>query len=316
MHIYREHFHSSHQHARLLFKQSIQIVEIEVSSYCNRVCSFCPNSYLDRRTHRNYIDDQLFLSILGQLREIDYAGSFRIHRYNEPLSNRTYALGRIRQIKEHLPKSFVYIHTNGDYLNRSYVDELQTAGVGGMRASAYSPKEIFDPLEMEALLRDRVDRLGFPYAMGAWDNIIYADVNTGGDMAFTYAATDFLRERNGTVAASSRGGALGINGSYERVSPCVTPFREFHVEWDGTVMPCCHLRSDVQAHRGAQMTKLTSDSNIFEEWSKGAFVDWRRQMIRAGRKAGPCLTCNFNEIPEKQEVQSFFDAAAAYADNL
>ena len=31
-----------------LFKKHLKLIEIEVFSFCNRKCWYCPNSYIDR----------------------------------------------------------------------------------------------------------------------------------------------------------------------------------------------------------------------------------------------------------------------------
>lgn len=312
MEIVKEHFQVNLQDAALLFKRSVRIVEVEISSYCNRVCSFCPNSFVDRRSVKHFMSDALFENILRQLATIDYDGSFRIHRYNEPLATRSYALGRIRQIRSALPSALIFIYTNGDYLNRSYLDELYEAGVRGIRASAYSNTPEFDRLKMETVLRRRIEKLGYPYTFGSWGKTLYADVHAYSDLYFTYVSTDFS-VGEGPTMAGNRGGALPVDLDYERRSPCVIPFREFHVEWDGTLMPCCNLRSDLAPHAGCSLGRLTESSDIFLAWSNSDYVRWRRELIGYEKKTGACAACSFQLVPEKPEVERFFKSAARYA---
>jgi len=314
--IYREHFEIGYSEAAELFKASVRIVEVEISSYCNRTCSFCPNFFIDRRSAQNYMSDPLFERILEQLASIDYNGSFRVHRYNEPLADPAYALKRIGQVRSALPNAFIYLHTNADYLDSALLVKLHAAGVRGIRASAYSTKEPRGMDELEALLRSRVERLGFPYRLGRWSNIVYANVDAIDGLEFTYVATDFSVDQQGKMLGSTRGGALEVNKDYVRNSPCAAPFREFQVEWDGTLMPCCQLRSDVPVHAGAVLGRLTPQADIFSEWANVAHVRWRASMVGDGPKAGPCRTCDFATVPDEAHVRQFFASAAAYVAEL
>jgi len=122
--------------ARYLFKRSIERVEIEPFSYCNRVCWFCPNAKIDRRSTNKYMPEDLYLQIMTELSEINYCEQITFSRYNEPLSDRI-ILTRIRQARELLPRAFLQAHTNGDYLTRSLLDELRDAGLNRLRVQVY-----------------------------------------------------------------------------------------------------------------------------------------------------------------------------------
>src|SRR5262245_6641940 len=108
---------NSRDEARTLFASSVKVVEIEIFTYCNRACWFCPNSKIDRRSSNNYMDEALYLRILSELAEIDYCGIVNFNRYNEPLADRV-ILDRLRQARALLPKATLQTYTNGDYLTR------------------------------------------------------------------------------------------------------------------------------------------------------------------------------------------------------
>src|SRR5262249_55506305 len=60
------------EEAKALFASSVRQVEIEVFTYCNRTCWFCPNSKIDRRSANTCMDEALYLRILSDLAEINY----------------------------------------------------------------------------------------------------------------------------------------------------------------------------------------------------------------------------------------------------
>ena len=56
------------------FKESLKFIEIEIFSYCNRKCWFCPNSFVDRISHNHLMPEEKYLEILQQLKDINYSG--------------------------------------------------------------------------------------------------------------------------------------------------------------------------------------------------------------------------------------------------
>ena len=55
-----------------LFAKYVRLVEIENHSYCNRTCSFCPNSSLDRLSRVVPIEGTVYDRIIADLASINY----------------------------------------------------------------------------------------------------------------------------------------------------------------------------------------------------------------------------------------------------
>ena len=72
---------------RRFFKKQLLLVEFETHAHCNRTCSFCPNSFLDRRDKSKLMPEPLFRNILNNLAAMDFSGEIKLQRYNEPLAN-------------------------------------------------------------------------------------------------------------------------------------------------------------------------------------------------------------------------------------
>ena len=68
-----------------IMKKNLTQVEIEIFSYCNRTCWFCPNSIIDRHSENHFMPEEQYLKILEQLKEINYSNIITYSRYNEPL---------------------------------------------------------------------------------------------------------------------------------------------------------------------------------------------------------------------------------------
>src|SRR5690349_18554860 len=110
-----------------LFREHVELIEFETTSYCNRTCSFCPNSFIDRLSEKLTMPEATWQTILSGLRDVDYSGSVVWSRYSEPLSERR-IIERIREVRRAAPAARICINSNGDYLDADYLQELEEAG--------------------------------------------------------------------------------------------------------------------------------------------------------------------------------------------
>jgi hypothetical protein len=93
---------------------------------------------------------------------------------------------------------------------------------------------------------------------------------------------------------SDRGGLVQIARRTSRVAPCYAPFKNLVIDWDGSVMVCCQVRSDVAAHKESVVAKIgDSDVGLIEAYV--ALAGWRDSLKGFGPKRSPCATCNVFE---------------------
>jgi hypothetical protein len=64
-------------------------LDIETTTYCNRRCSYCPNSVFERSLRKNehLMAPALFRKIVDELADISFKGSLSPHLYGEPLTD-------------------------------------------------------------------------------------------------------------------------------------------------------------------------------------------------------------------------------------
>jgi cyclic pyranopterin phosphate synthase len=74
-------------------------VAIEISTFCNRTCYYCPNSI--EETPVDFMTEKTFNKIIAQLKEINYSGVILYHFYNEPLLDKRLP-SFIRHVKKNL----------------------------------------------------------------------------------------------------------------------------------------------------------------------------------------------------------------------
>lgn len=287
------HFRSSltREDARELFRQSVDYVEIECFSYCNRRCGFCPNAKIPQRQDKagnRFMPEDLYLKILDDLASIDYLGKVQFGRYNEPFSERI-ILDRIRQARERLPKAWLYSHTNMDFLTPAYLDEIADAGLNGLELQVYlGNNDRYDEAEMLDRRKQILNRLGLSLLTTVCSSPGFRHQHV----------TDYRRmqvridARNFAAIGTDRGGLVQIQ-QHARVAPCLIPFSSLYVDHDGSVVPCCNIRSDVPEHASCVVSRLQDGASVFDAFV--ALHGWRLGLMRFGEKSGPCATCRYGE---------------------
>lgn len=92
----------------------IRKIDIEITSFCNRKCGWCPNYIYDRNFMR-IMPDEMYSKIINELSENDYDGCISFTRFNESFANRDLLEKRIKEARNKVPNSFLICNTNGDY---------------------------------------------------------------------------------------------------------------------------------------------------------------------------------------------------------
>lgn len=272
-----------------LFKQSVKLIEIEIASFCNRKCWFCPNSFVDR-TQSVRLDESVYLSILEDLAKIDYSGVLNFHRFNEPLADKELILKRVKEAREALPKAILGIFTNGDYLDRIYLDELREAGVSFILMSYYFGKnEEFEARKIKPAFDKMALKLGLKYDEIMNNNEQYA-------IKFIYEGLDFTyRAWNPRTVGGNRAGSIDDERIMQkkRTFPCFYPLRDIYIDYNGLVMPCCNMRSDVTSHEDFILGDV-KQSDIFELFMNAKFIQIRKDLMSNEIKYKPCEFCFHN----------------------
>jgi len=105
--------------------KDIRLLEIELHSQCNRTCGWCPNYFIDRKSYNKFLDDNVFNSLITELKNNLFNGYISFSRYNEPLLHRDNLEDKIKIIRKELPTIKLVTNTNGDYnYNNLDIDEL------------------------------------------------------------------------------------------------------------------------------------------------------------------------------------------------
>ena len=98
--------------------------------------------------------------------------------------------------------------------------------------------------------------------------------------------------KNFKTCGSDRGGSIKSLEGKPRTEPCHVPFNMIYLDWNGNVMPCCNLRSDIKNHESYILGNVNESSLADCVFNERA-CNFRREMMTTDEKKGACKTCNF-----------------------
>ena len=278
------------------FKKNLKLIEIETFSFCNRKCWFCPNSFIDRISTNFVMKEKTYLNLINQLKEIDYAGELTYSRYNEPLAKKDIIIKRIKQARERLPNAVLRTNTNGDYINRQYIEDLIDAGLDQLWIQQYlANHERYDHEKMRERAEKKIKKLGLPAK-------IITDIpecKLEYDLSYK-GMTIHIRSRNFELDGSSRGDTVPIAENYTRTQRCMQVFNNMYIDYNGQVMVCCALRSDVPGQESGIMGNI-KDSKLWDIFSNDKYKPWRDHHKKDGPKKGFCKSCRDSVKPTYEQ---------------
>jgi len=283
-----------------LFKRNITLVELEPHAFCNRTCSFCPNSTIDRLTVKTVLDRPLYESVLDDLSSIGYDQVLRFARYSEPMADE-HIYDMVAMARQRLPKATIDIVTNGDYLDPQALIRLRESGLSVLRISVYMRKGLAWSV---AGAQDEIKRLGKRIQISP-----ACDVATASTVGATFPFKDMeilVFSHNFDEIGYDRGQLVKglVDQDYVRRSPCFLVFSNFTVDFNGKVMPCCNLRSDHPQHQPFVLGDLSDRRHsIFDVYANRLSTEWRRSLVTAGKKEYPCSTCKQKTLEGPALVQ-------------
>jgi MoaA/NifB/PqqE/SkfB family radical SAM enzyme len=295
----RHFFPGTYDEQKALFKQVVNTVEIEVSSFCNRVCWFCPNSTHDRREKKLFIDDKIYTSIIDELASIDYDKIISYSGYTEASYDKSFLL-RLKEARKKLPNAYLFTCSNGDYLNEEYLSKLSDAGMNEIFVSCYIDDlkrgSYSDTKALTAISKFQ-KRMGF--------RLDFKDVVPGSHI-YAEAVYENLKlivsVRNHEVHANDRAEEVKIIRN-KRQTPCSWVFTNVYIDHDGSVKPCCNVRSDIDTQKKYLYGVISDSQSLINIWSGDNACAWRKDLIGFGDKKSPCTYCYQGAISDSAETR-------------
>jgi hypothetical protein len=216
--------------------RDIQLIEIELYSFCNRKCKWCTNTTYKRNFYEE-LPEKAFRLLMMDLQDIDYDRYISYSRYNEPMFNIDLLSKRLSYVKTKLPNAKQIFNTNGDYLNRRNLSKITANEISIMD---YNCKGMETCKETMIGCGIRVDKEDYPYIYGHHENIekvlYYVD----------WPKSKTIRNR--------------LNGDTKRSYPCNEPNRFIGIDYNGSVVPCCDVRHECPKCRNMIFGNIISES--------------------------------------------------------
>lgn len=276
---------------KLLFKKYVELINIETSSYCNRACVYCPDSSFDRN-FKKQMKPTLLDRILQDLSTINFEGDFSLNLYNEPLAEFDSLISVIKKIKSNLPNSTIGFNSNGDFLDSVKLEKLSISGVNRVKITIHPPKsKNWDEQREYKRLNEFVRNLGLNLENNISESPIYLQYEK---LFLVIQTVDFTT--SGNYRAGTANQVLNLTN---RVQPCVKPFREFTIYFDGAVTQCC----DAFYNPNYIQNKLSdvNTSNVFEIYSSTLMRKIRSELFQWGTKKGICKNCTSLDLAKQSD---------------
>ena len=288
------------------------IVIIETTNLCDKECRICVHKNMTRK--QGFMDLGLFKSIVDQ---ISFAEVIFPYFLGEPLLHKDiYEMIRYCKSKG----LYTSISTDGNLLNEDNCKKIVEAKLDHLQISLNSTNksgyEAIDPKgDFQAVL-ENIDRflsinkgrvdfyvsiLNMKCGVKDWQAFVKAWRKKGLEVRFKFFvdwnANDPSIQEFGSFPARRR----------KDVYPCDWLWQQFHVLWDGRVIPCCF------DYDGTQILGDVNVDSIKSIWNGRAYTDMRRAHLNDGAAISLCSGCNrrrkqFYEIP----FHVIFDASLIY----
>ena len=300
------------ENRKRIFNNFVTLVEFEPHSFCNRQCSFCPNSRLDRNKRQTPFDFSLYEKIITELSIIGYKGRIRFARYCEPLACKDMAQF-VSTARRNLPHSNIDLVTNGDYLDADMYSKLKKAGLSVLRISIYPGlKEGWTHSAVEKKVSIIGEKIGRNKRKQVGTNRYMQFRFLDDEMEVLAEAHDLKK------TGYDRGQSVKnlVDNNYNRISPCLFVFHNITIDYNGAVMPCCNFLSDINHHKKYIIDFVSSKKSIVDIYFSEKFTYWRRSLVNVGPKDPPCSTCKQKSMTDAKQLKKIRKKISGRLDEL
>lgn len=253
-------------------------VILEHHTYCNRNCDWCLAKYVDKYPIQ-YMSKEMLYIILNEIyNNIDMFKhdtlTFSLIRYNEPLYDYEKLIEFSKIIKDFFNQrnidTFIYIHTNGDYLN-PFVFEKVMEVIDEMTINDYSDPsidKIFDKMIwLSAEIKiEQINEHSENHRERIWCSYKGKSVSF-----FINSASGLSKTTRGSVLQQYDKNLVFKNNAKKRDYECELNGRVLVIDYDGSVLPCCDTWGRIPFHKDMilgnikdGLKNLKEIKNIFE----------------------------------------------------
>lgn len=265
-------------------------VEMQIASWCNRSCSFCPSGKFP--VPKQVMTPEVFDRICDEMERIGFDGTVGLHLMSEPLLNKH--LERfVATLRRRLPRTYIRIESNGDVLKDfERLHTLFEAGLNEVLLNCYDSEEQFQARNA-ALMALEARHPGTWY----WNKWL---TNPSGPR-HGWRMVRLRAFYQGDFTLRSWAGHVANNNPMELDFPlklsCRRPFERLHVNYLGQVLLCNNdWKFEVVAG------DLTTQS-IEEAFGSPVLQEYRRRLQALDRDMTLCRNCDSGHpLPNQPQV--------------
>ena len=281
-------------------------IGIETGAVCNRRCYFCPNAEAEREDE--WMSDELFQKIIGDLVKLRYTGRVELYIYNEPTRDPR-LLELIAQVRGRLPKSCIMINTNGDYFKkRGDIVRLFEVGLNQLQINIYNASESANPDPERVARGAKAAKRRMAKIQGWLDEIpgvsqtasLYQKLPPSKRAAKVVQKFGGGEKKGGVNHISNRSGNISLKPLLEEPLPrgCTKPFRFLNVNWLGQAILCCN------DFHGETTVGNVKDRSLEDLWNDSVLHVYRLKLQNKDRDLFFCKGCDFDGGPYQHNIKS------------
>jgi radical SAM protein with 4Fe4S-binding SPASM domain len=265
----------------------MQAIAIEVTTYCNSQCRYCPHSQLKYYHHMAH---SLFRKIIDDCTEMPNLQHVQILGLGEPLIDPD-LFNKLRYVQEKLPNVTIWLYTNGSLLTDDVVEKLSTVNNlivdfslnGITKEERYNNMRLDDFDHVVSMIR-KYSKYGKRYSVSL--------VNYPGTDPKECDVLDKMFEGNKWIIFVTFSNWLGKIPSPEGYEPivrnsCSRAVTYLNVMYDGKVNLCC------QDAMGQCLFGNLNKNSVKEVWESPQRQHFAKEHLKGCRKDLPyCGSCS------------------------
>lgn len=267
----------------------INEVEIQLVSWCNRSCDFCPSGTFP--VPKKMMEWGVIHKIIEELELINFQGTIGLHLICEPLLHRDFQK-IVGEFRKRLPKSFIRIESNGDVLDNKFTKlaDYMDAGLNEILINCYDSKE------QREERNDKLLSLTESYPAIWYWNIRMRNPRMSRFRWKVVKLRDFFDD---DYSLRNWAGHVEQQRSEEIQFPlplsCARPFDRVHVNYKGEVILCNNdWKFEVVAGDLTQEPLQTA-------WNSPTFLEqYRPKLLKCDRSNKLCESCD-SGLPWEKE---------------
>lgn len=280
--------------------EHIRKIDIEIHSYCNRRCPWCPNNTFIRDGEDIEMTDEMYSKIIDELCENHFG--FQKDPYTTPLTRKESHsvfgfLGnqevftspqlfkrRVKEAYDKFPTNVRLIaNSNGDFLSIENLDELMLTTLDIMDYDCKGMEYWCDKLTQLGIMVIERD-INNDIIIGAHRYVGNVKVRCNWPKHWS------LEDKGGFFEVGDLSNMNWKNNHEKRNMVCFDPSVNLTINYNGDVMPCCHIRTDNPNHKDFIMGNI-NDKSLKEIYMNPKYIEFRKKLL--GNSANYPIPCQY-----------------------